>query len=320
MEAEAAARARTLAPAKVNLALRIGSKRGDGFHELVTIFQAVSLADQVEVEFFPGDRSVRDVDNGVELVVDGPDLGPVEQNLAWRAASEFLRTSGHQGAVSIHLTKLVPAGAGLGGGSSDAAAVLRCLAALTGFDDREALRRMAARLGSDIPFFCGTSPTAIGRGRGERIQAVEALPECRVALALPPVHVATGHAYEALAASRAGAPPASLPEFDGLVSWDELLNGLAINDFEATVAAAHPPVARSLAAMRGAGARLAMLSGSGAASFGLFDESLDAADTDRECAEMSRSLGWPVVSCTTLTCMPAIDLEERTCAPGSAGG
>ncbi|MCH1571997.1 MAG: 4-(cytidine 5'-diphospho)-2-C-methyl-D-erythritol kinase [Longimicrobiales bacterium] len=309
MEADAATTARTLAPAKVNLVLRIGAKRGDGFHELITIFQAVSLADEVEVEFHPVDRSVRDAANEVNLVVDGPDLGPVEQNLAWRAASAFLGTSGHRGAVSIHLTKHVPAGAGLGGGSSDAAAVLRCLAALSGFADRDALHQMASRLGSDITFFLGTSPTAIGRGRGERIEAVAALPERRLALALPPVHVATGFAYEALAASRAGAPPVSLPKLDALVSWDELLNGLAVNDFETTVAAANPPVAQSLAALRGAGARLAMLSGSGAASFGLFCDARAAADTGRECATLSRSLGWPVISCATLTRMPDVDLK-----------
>ena len=168
VEAEAAGIARTLAPAKVNLVLRIGGKRADGFHELVTIFQAVSLADEVEVSVKPrpSEDSISGADNGVDLFVDGPDLGPTEQNLAWRAASEFLRQSGHRGTVSIHLKKHIPAGAGLGGGSSDAAAVLRCLATLMDFTDREALHEIAARLGSDVTFFLGASPTAIGRGRG----------------------------------------------------------------------------------------------------------------------------------------------------------
>jgi len=311
VEAEAAGIARTLAPAKVNLVLRIGGKRADGFHELVTIFQAVSLADEVEVSVKPrpSEDSISGADNGVDLFVDGPDLGPTEQNLAWRAASEFLRQSGHRGTVSIHLKKHIPAGAGLGGGSSDAAAVLRCLATLMDFTDREALHEIAARLGSDVTFFLGASPTAIGRGRGERIEAMAALPECRMALALPPVHVATGPAYEALAASRSGVPPVSLPKLDAVVSWGDLLNGLAVNDFEATVATKYPPVALSLAAMRGAGAGLAMLSGSGAAAFGVFGESADAVEAERECAKLSRSLKWPVVSCTTLTRMPDIDLE-----------
>lgn len=305
MPADTPSIARTLAPAKVNLALLIGSKRADGFHEVATIFQAISLADEVRVERHPA-RGSPDDRTQIQLAVDGPDLGPDEENLAWRAAAAFLEETGVEAGVSIGLRKSIPAGAGLGGGSSDAAAVLRCLEALTGVDQPGLLTDIAAELGSDVPFFLGPSATAIGRGRGELIHAVEPLPERLIAVALPPVHVATGPAYRALAYSRQRDAPTSLPPLDGDVSWAGLMGGRMTNDFEEVVAAEHPPVAQSLTAMRDAGAAIAMLSGSGAASFSLFDGDVDVAGSEHWCAELSTSLGWPVVSCTTLRRIPDV--------------
>ena len=297
--------ARTLAPAKVNLALYVGPKRLDGFHELVTIFQAISLADEVEVEVMAPAREGQ-ADEAIRLIVEGPDLGPVEENLAWRAAKEFAVEARLDRHVSIRLRKTIPAGAGLGGGSSDAAAVLRCLAYLTDFDDAPRLTEIAAGLGSDVAFFLGSSPTAIGRGRGEQIQPVEALPSRPIAVALPPVHVATGPAYRALDASRVDHETVQLPGMGAVVSWNGLLGEGGVNDFEAIVAERHETVAKSLAAMRSAGAAFAMLSGSGAASFALFDESVDTVRAEAWCDGLSNSLGWSIVPCTTLEHMPEV--------------
>lgn len=308
MRADQHSVAHTLAPAKVNLALFIGAERDDGFHEVATLFQAISLADEVRVKRDPA-GGAPDGGSRIRLVVAGPDLGPEEENLAWRAAEAFLEETGLDGRVSIDLRKSIPAGAGLGGGSSDAAAVLRCLAALTGIDQPSLLTDIASWLGSDVPFFLGPSGTAIGRGRGEMIDAVDPLPERSIAVALPPVHVATGPAYRALAVSRQGSPPISLPSLERDVSWAELVGGRMTNDFEETVAAHHPPVAKSLSTMRSAGAEIAMLSGSGAASFSLFESGVDAAAVEAWCVEVSASLGWPVVPCTTLRRIPDVTVS-----------
>jgi 4-diphosphocytidyl-2-C-methyl-D-erythritol kinase len=138
------------APGKVNLVLRVLGRRSDGYHEIATLFQAIDLCDNVRVSVDP-DAS------GVDLALEGPDLGPLEENLAYRAAERFCDRYGVEAGVRIELLKRIPAGGGLGGGSSDAAAVLRLLSALTGHG--EGLQALAADLGSDVPFFVAGSAT-----------------------------------------------------------------------------------------------------------------------------------------------------------------
>lgn len=275
MSAEAPSGRRALeveAPAKVNLFLRVLHRRPDGFHELETLFQAISLADRVVVSI-----EASDGEGPVSLTVTGAELGPVEENLAYRAAERFLDTTGVELRVRVELNKRIPAGAGLGGGSSDAAAVLRCLAALTDFGDGRALRELAAELGSDVPFFLAGSPLALGEGRGEVLTELPALPEASLVLALPDVHVATGEAYAELASRRAAglSPPSSRVGVEAkrgwLGSWDEVVD-LAVNDFEPVVVPAHEEVRRSLEGLEERGARMPLLSGSGAACFGLFPD------------------------------------------------
>ncbi len=303
------------APAKINLFLRVLRRRPDGFHELETLFQAISLHDTVEVTVEPartGDR--------VTLDVRGADVGPEEQNLAFRAAHAFQAETGLAGAVHIVLEKHIPAGAGLGGGSSDAAAVLLGLAAIGASAgsasgrivgrpaDEETLHRIGAGLGSDVPFFLGPSPLALGRGRGELLTPLEPLGEAAIVLALPPVHVSTAGAYAALSAARGdGAagpagdtvPPGAAPE-PRAHDWGAVA-ALAHNDFESVVTPAHPEIARSLEGMRAEGARVAMLSGSGAASFGLF-ASFDAARA--VASRLEARMGWPFVAARTLERFP----------------
>jgi 4-diphosphocytidyl-2-C-methyl-D-erythritol kinase len=287
---------RASAPAKINLWLRVLGRRADGFHDLDTLFQAVDLSDEVEV--------VRR-GSGVALSVEGPDLGPIERNLAFRAARAFFdRLEGGAGAggVEIRLRKRIPAGAGLGGGSSDAGAVLRCLDRMWSRPfPPGVLAELGGSLGSDVPFFLGRAALARGRGRGELLDPLPPLPEGHLVLVLPPVHVATGPAYGALARARGAhstgpaAPPLGFP-----ATWTEL-GARAVNDFETVVPGAHPQVAASLEALREAGAWPALLSGSGGACFGFV---ADRAQCEHVAGEVSQRLGWPAVPARTLDRLP----------------
>ncbi|MDH3272388.1 MAG: 4-(cytidine 5'-diphospho)-2-C-methyl-D-erythritol kinase [Gemmatimonadota bacterium] len=288
------------APAKINLFLRVLDRRPDGFHEIDTVFQAVSLADRVVVSVDASRPS------SIALEVDGPDLGAPESNLAYRAVDAFRRGVGVDGAIRVELTKRIPAGAGLGGGSSDAAAVLKCLAHATGFDDPAFLRSLGGQLGSDVPFFLGASPLARGRGRGEQLTGLEPLSEVHLVLALPAVHVATGPAYSALAAHRHGAAAtrasAEEPGPAWPSSWDEV-SARAVNDFEAVILGRHEEIARAHETLRAEGADPVLLSGSGAAVFGGFG---DASSAEHAALVLEARCGWPFVAVTTLRDMPAV--------------
>jgi 4-diphosphocytidyl-2-C-methyl-D-erythritol kinase len=280
------------APAKVNLFLRVLGPRPDGYHEIDTLLQSIDLADDVRVELGG---------EGIDLVVDGPWLGPPESNLAYRAAAAFREASGLEAGVRIDLAKRIPAGAGLGGGSSDAAAVLACMAALTGFGDRDALSALGAELGSDVPFFLCGSPLARGSGRGEVLEPLPSLPVAHVVVVTPPVHVVTAEAYTDLAESRRTEDPLARRAQTALPrDWGEVAR-VAVNDFEAVIAERHPEVRRSLDALVEAGARMVLLSGSGAGSFGVFD---DASSAGAASAAISNELGWPAVATMTRSEIP----------------
>lgn len=287
------------APAKINLFLRVLHRRPDGYHEIETLFQTVSLADDVEVSL----RGESSVVPPVELEVAGAELGPDEDNLAFRAATAFRDATGLTPRVHIRLHKRIPAGAGLGGGSSDAAAVLRCLSALTAAHEPRLLHRIAAELGSDVPFFLSPSPIAFGRGRGEELEPLATLPQRDVVLSMPPVHVSTAEAYASLAAARGGgggSPEATRAVETTPLDWHQV-SILAENDFEVVVSEATPEVRRSLEGLRAAGASVALLSGSGASSFGIFD---DQETATRAAADLERRLGWPFMHVSTRTQPP----------------
>lgn len=249
-----------LAPAKVNLALRILGRRQDGYHELDTLFQAVSLWDVIHLSRRP--------EGGVALEVVGADVGPSEDNLALRAARAWAEASGVDPAVSIRLEKRIPAGAGLGGGSSDAGAVLRGLEVMHGgLLGGERLRRVASGLGADVAFFAGSAGLARGEGIGDRLTPLPALEARELVVAVPGTPVPTGPAYGWLAASRGGGGASEpLPALD-TVDWGAL-DGLAGNDFHDVVAARIPEVATLALEMVEAGLEGVLLSGSGSALFG----------------------------------------------------
>jgi 4-diphosphocytidyl-2-C-methyl-D-erythritol kinase len=287
-------RAAVLAPAKVNLALHVLGRRPDGYHEIDTLFQAIDLYDEVEVEL---------AGEGITVDVEGADLGPMEQNLAYRAAALFLAEIDSDVGVTVRLAKRIPHGAGLGGGSSDAAAVLRCLAALLGGVHPTRLHAMGAELGSDVPFFLGESPLARGTGRGEVLESLTALPAADVVLVSPPLHVATAEAYGALAVSRRGKVPVEDRTSPiGLASWHDL-RSVARNDFEPVLAAAHPEIPRALAALRAAGASVAMMTGSGSTCFGVFGDAAAAGSAERA---LRSELDWPCTAVRTLGMHPEV--------------
>jgi 4-diphosphocytidyl-2-C-methyl-D-erythritol kinase len=260
-----------LAPAKVNLRLVVLAREASGFHQIETLFCALALADELDVE--PGG-------NDVTLEVEArQDLGPARSNLVIRAAEAFQRAAGIQGGARIRLRKRIPAGAGLGGGSSDAATTLRALNELHGCPlDAHALLASAGTLGSDVPFFVLGSPLAWAWGRGDRLLPLPPLPARPVLVVAPATPVSTSEAYETLALRREEAggrtPPAA---FDpaALRSWDAIAS-IATNDFEDVVFDRMPELARIRDALRAAGAAPAMLAGSGSALYGVFHDPADA--------------------------------------------
>jgi 4-diphosphocytidyl-2C-methyl-D-erythritol kinase len=301
------------APAKVNLFLHVLDREPSGYHNLRTLFQSLELADRVRVELASSP--------GVALEVTGLDAGPPRENLVRKAADAYLDAAGQAAGVRIRLEKRIPVGGGLGGGSSDAAATLRALDLLfPGAVPPPDLIEIAARLGSDVPFFLCGSPLALGAGRGERLTPLEPLPAADVILAVPPVSVSTAWAYGALDRRRASAartplapsdhptaaPDQSLPR---LQSWDSLAP-LGVNDFEDVVLEEHPRIAAARQALLETGPSLALLSGSGSTVFALYST---AGAAERALAHLTGHVGIRVVRTRTRTTLP----EARTVATGS---
>ncbi|MEI3122577.1 MAG: 4-(cytidine 5'-diphospho)-2-C-methyl-D-erythritol kinase [Oscillospiraceae bacterium] len=174
------------APAKINLALLVGEKHPDGYHDVTSVMQSVSLCDTV---------TARRTSGGITLTCSDPTLACDETNLAYRAAALFFEETGVEGGAALTLEKVIPMQAGLGGGSSDAAAVLRALRRLYAPDmPLEELERMAIRLGSDVPY-CVRGATTLVEGRGEHLTQLTALPACWCVLCKPDIACPTGAMY-----------------------------------------------------------------------------------------------------------------------------
>jgi 4-diphosphocytidyl-2-C-methyl-D-erythritol kinase len=249
----------TLAPAKVNLVLRVGPLRADGYHGLASLMVPLDLGDEVEVRLSPrrGPVTCR--------VPGHPDLdGPA--NLAARAAEAFRRRFGVDRGVAVRIDKRTPVTAGLGGGSSDAAAVLRCLARACGVRDASALAALGLEIGSDVPFFLGPGPAWAG-GRGERLTPAT-VPGLHLLLLYPrdpALAIRASQAYRWLDEARAGrrVPAPSRPR-------GPFRTSLVGNDLQAACVASHPALGGLLGMLSGAGAQVAIMSGSGPTVFGIF--------------------------------------------------
>ena len=276
---------RLAAPAKINLNLHVGPLRGDGYHDLDSYVAKITLYDEVTLH----PRS----DGRITLTCTGADCGDDERNLALRAA-RALAAGRNVGGVDIALVKRIAPGAGLGGGSSDAAAVLRGLRDLWRLDlDDAALGAVAATLGSDVPLFLGP-PAARMTGRGERLAAVEVHPFFALLL-VPDIHCATGEVYRGFDAVGPGALADQLPAsvLGGVPSsW----RGLLRNDLGAPARQASPPLD---AVYHAATARIEAplsITGSGSAMFILCDSPAQAADTADALGEDLRAICIPVRS------------------------
>lgn len=257
------------ARAKVNLRLKIFPRRSDGFHPLETLFCRIDLADELLVS--------RRKEPGVSIRVSGrADVPEGPENLAARAATLFIDYFGCEGGVDIELEKRIPAGSGLGGGSSDAAAVLRTLTQLTdptplGIEVME----LAARLGSDVPFFAADTPLAGAVGRGELLVSTGSLESRPLLLVVPDARVSTAEAYAWWDEANRDAPltplagPADLTR-SAFSSWEQI-RSVSVNDFEPVVFARLPFLGALHGKLLETEPLIARLSGSGSALFGVYE-------------------------------------------------
>jgi 4-diphosphocytidyl-2-C-methyl-D-erythritol kinase len=251
--------------AKVNYALEVRGLRGDGYHEISSVLQSVSLADALEIERSRG---------GFELLFEpeGVEVGPLEENTVYKAWALLWEASGHELPARIRLHKKIPAGAGLGGGSADAAAVLVGMNELFGLGlDVEELRGIGARIGADVPF-CVSGGTALGEGVGDVLTPLPAPPEHRLVLAKPGRSADTGGIYRAYDRRQAPGKSCVAPVVSALRSGDlPAFAGAVGNGLEPVTAELVPEVAAYKGEMLRAGALAAAMTGTGTAVYGIFD-------------------------------------------------
>ena len=255
--------------AKINLFLRITGRRADGYHELDSIFVPVSLSDRITIEVRPAPTL------SITLRCNIGSLGDAQTNLAARAARSFLDEFGISAHVMIDLDKTIPAGAGLGGGSSDAGMVLRMLTSMMApalpepSDIRERLRKIAIGLGADVPFFLNPRPSRV-TGIGERIEALDGFPMLHVVIAVPPVEVPTASVFKTLKRER-WSGSASASDIDEIFRG-EIRPRHLVNDLETPAMQLYPQIAKLKALLQECGATASSMSGSGGAVFGLFPD------------------------------------------------
>ena len=238
--------ARVRAFAKINRSLEVLGVRPDGFHELRTVFQSIALHDTLAIRAAPG---------AFQLTCDDPACPADRSNLIWRAAEQVWKAAGRRGVprdVSIQLTKRIPLQAGLGGGSSDAAAALRAFGRLWRVNP-DRVRTIGSSLGADVPYFF-EGGTALGLGRGDLLFPLVDAPRAWVVLVIPSFGVSTREAF---------------------AWWDRdgarrLQKRRLTNDLQAVVAKRHPAIGRLVRALERAGASHAAMTGAGSAVFGLF--------------------------------------------------
>ena len=254
------ARLRLRSLAKINLDLRVLNKRPDGYHELRSIFQTISLADVIDVQYQPG-RTRIDIKSNVNIT----------DNLIVRAADSVMKVTRRTGRLGFVLQKRIPIGGGLGGGSSNAAAILLALPLLLGKPlPTEKLMELGAALGSDVPFFL-LGGTAVGLGRGTELYPLPDVQPRPALLIAPGIHVSTKEAYAQLGRELTSDSARSIDRFQS-TAWriadsspDE-----GVNDFERVVFHQHPQLKSIKGKLLKLGARPALMSGSGSSLFGIF--------------------------------------------------
>ena len=265
------------APAKINLHLAIGRLRADGFHDLTSIFQAISLYDVIEVH----------LDNSGKIQLECEVDCPPEKNTMYRAAFLCLEHARNHGlspevGMGIRARKGIPSGAGLGGGSSDAAAIIKAMASFyPHYFSREFMADVAAKVGSDVPFFLGTACALIG-GRGEKLEEIYPKTDYSLVVVYPGFSINTANAFRILDAYRE--TNGLRPEQYGDIGWDpDSRKRLSVayhslepgswpfqNDFFNALTPDYPELASCKKLLHDCGADFASLSGSGSTVFGVF--------------------------------------------------
>ena len=258
------------ATAKINLGLDVIRKREDGYHDVRMIMQMTGMYDRI-VLYPKRGRS------GIELRTNLPYIPTNENNLAFKAAKLLMDEFDVTDGLEINLQKFIPVAAGLAGGSTDAAAVLKAVNKIfrLGLDDQQLMKR-GARLGADIPY-CLLGGTALAEGIGEKLTPLPDMPDCRILLAKPPISVSTRDVYGALRADELE----KHPDIDGMIDAIRTgdLYGVAdrlSNVLEDVTAPTRPIIGKMEQEMKDAGALSAIMSGSGPTVFGIFDENADA--------------------------------------------
>jgi 4-diphosphocytidyl-2-C-methyl-D-erythritol kinase len=260
-------------PAKINLFLQVLSEREDGYHQILTLMQAVELCDDIEME---------KTETGIRITCDNPDCPQDESNLAYQAASLLFGEKKVDGGIKINITKRIPLSSGLGGGSSNAAATLMGLNRLLQLElPLSELHHLAAQLGSDVPFFL-YSGQALAEGRGELIKPLSIYKDYWLLLVSPRLEVSSGWAYRNT--------KISLTRKRNELNYKLLGSGVVFfealahfeNDLEHVVVKKHPVVGRIKDMLEDCGAVKSAMSGSGPTVYGVFDQKPQAEEVTKK--------------------------------------
>ncbi len=266
-----------LAPAKLNLLLKITGLRNDGYHEIVSVFIPVALYDTLRI---------RKRERGLEVYCTGRELPRGEENLVHRAATRFFENTGIHGGAQIRLTKSIPVSSGLGGGSSDAAATLLGLNQLWGNPlTRGELEGIALSLGADVPFFLLRRP-AVARGIGEVLQPIERIPSFWYVIVSPPIMVSTAWAYSKVKLELT--KKENLSKIKNLGKADTNIPDILSNDLERVTFGKYPFLRSIKTSLIELGALGSLMSGSGPSIFGLFNSEKKAQEAGKMLASDKR--------------------------------
>ena len=270
-----------VAPAKINLRLEIIGRRKDGFHEIRSIMCAVGLYDTLSLSKTPA---------GITLTSSNSDLPLDNRNLAFKAASVLMQTANLSAGVRIRLGKHIPIAAGLGGGSSDAAATMRGINALYGLNYASAeLRELGAKIGADVPFFFSQGP-AFATGIGEKLSPCKLFPPFWVLLVTPAMPVSTAWAYSQFTSEMQDNVFTFSEKIDLLKMGKEIL----YNDLERVVIFHFPEIAKIKKILEDNGAWGALMSGSGPTVFGIFFEKEEARRTESRLVKNYHAPNWKI--------------------------
>jgi 4-diphosphocytidyl-2-C-methyl-D-erythritol kinase len=273
---------RLKSPAKVNLRLEILRRREDGYHELRSILQKISLCDTLSVSLKK--------EKGVSISTDHPRLPIGRGNLVYRAAQMILKKSEYKGGLHIDIRKEIPLGAGLGGGSSDAATTMKALNQLfeIGLPTKE-LMKIGSGIGADVPFFF-LDGAAVASGIGERLKKIE-LPDLWYVLINPNFEVSTRWAYQNFVLTKRHFHF----NLQGFVKTPEEISSLLWNDLEGVVSHKYPQIEGMKKMLLSAGASGALMTGSGPTVFGVFSGKREAEKAFKKLEDKVRRRGWIIL-------------------------